>query len=233
MGKTFDFVYVFRFNDKNVKTFKFSLEKETLRFISEKKPIVPQPWTELGYCKCDNCPLDENSDKHCPIAMNLSGIVDEFKNLFSYEKVTVSVITEPRTYSKDTTVQEGLSSMLGLIMATSGCPVMEYLKPMARFHMPFGTLEETTYRMISSYLTAQYLLMRNNMNADWKLDSIGKIYAEIGKVNRGFAQRLRDAAKKDADVNALVNLDCFATMVPIVADESLKEISAYFSAYMK
>lgn len=232
MEKAFEFVYIFRFNDENVKTFRFSLEKETLRFASEKKP-APAEWTKLSHCKCENCPLDESISKHCPIAVNLSGIVDEFKNLFSYEKVTVSVITEPRTYSKDTTVQEGLSSMLGLIMATSGCPVMEYLKPMARFHMPFGTLEETTYRMISSYLVAQYLLMKNKMNADWKLDSISEIYAEVGKVNRGFAQRLRDAAKKDADVNALVNLDCFATMVPIVADESLKEISAYFSAYIK
>jgi hypothetical protein len=232
MEKDFNFVYVFRFDNQNVKTFKFALEKETLRFASEKNP-TPAEWTKLSHCKCENCSLDESLNKHCPIALNLSGIVYEFKNLFSYEKVTVSVITEPRTYSKDTTVQEGLSSMLGIVMATSGCPVMEHFKPMARFHLPFGTLEETTYRMISSYLVAQYLLMKNKMNADWNLDSLSKIYAEVGKVNRGFAQRLRDAAKKDADVNALVNLDCFATMVPIVADESLKEISAYFSAYMK
>ncbi len=52
-------------------------------------------------------------------------------------------------------------------------------------------------------------------------------------MNRDFAQRLADAAKKDANVNALVNLDCFATMVPLAAEETLNEIKSYFSAHLK
>jgi hypothetical protein len=33
-------------------------------------------------------------------------------------------------------------------------------------------------------------------------------------------------------VNALVNLDCFAQMVPLAADGVLREIKEYFSAYL-
>ncbi|HEY6012231.1 MAG TPA: hypothetical protein VIX18_12265, partial [Nitrospirota bacterium] len=59
------------------------------------------------------------------------------------------------------------------------------------------------------------------------------VYAEVGIVNRDFANRLRDAAKKDANINALVNLDCFAAMVPLLADDTLKGLKPYFSAYLK
>ena len=37
-------------------------------------------------------------------------------------------------------------------MALSGCPVLEQLKPMARFHLPFASVEETIYRAASMYL---------------------------------------------------------------------------------
>jgi hypothetical protein len=30
-----------------------------------------------------------------------------------------------------------------------------------------------------------------------------------------------------------VNLDCFATMVPLAADETLREIRPYFAAYLE
>jgi hypothetical protein len=44
--------------------------------------------------------------------------------------------------------------------------------------------------------------------------------------------RLRDTAKKDANVNALVNLDCFAQVVPLAMDDLLREIRPYFTAYL-
>ncbi len=39
------------------------------------------------------------------------------------------------------------------------------------------------------------------------------------------------AANKDANVNALVNLDCFATAIPMTAEDMLNEIKNYFTAY--
>jgi hypothetical protein len=172
------------------------------------------------------------SHAYCPIALNFADIAEQFKDMVSHQEVTVTVTTEERLYSKDTTVQQGLSPLVGIVMATSGCPVMEQLKPMVRFHLPFATLEETIFRMVSMYLVAQYFQKQNGGSAEWNLDGLAKVYAEVGVVNRDFAQRLRDAAKKDANVNALVNLDCFATMVPLAAEETLSGIKPYFSAYL-
>ena len=225
-------VYSFRFENGVNKIFNLLLDRQTLGFISEKRSDPPL-WTKLNHNKCANCLLDEGSNKYCPVALNLADIAEEFKDFFAYENVSVTVATEDRTYLKDTTIQQGLSSLIGIVMTTSGCPVMEHLKPMVRFHLPFATLTETIFRMVSMYLVAQYFLNRDGGTADWKLDGLEKIYAEVGQVNRDFAQRLADAAKKDANVNALVNLDCFATMVPLAAEETLNMIKLYFSAYLK
>lgn len=225
-------VYSFKFENGANKIFNILLDRQTLSFISENRSDSPL-WTKLNHNKCANCLLNEGSNKYCPVALNLADIAEEFKDFFAYENVGVTVTTEDRTYLKETTIQQGLSSLIGIIMTTSGCPVMEHLKPMVRFHLPFATLTETIFRMVSMYFMAQYFLNQDGRTADWKLDGLEKIYAEVGQVNRDFAQRLADAAKKDANVNALVSLDCFATMVPLAAEETLNEIKLYFSAYLK
>ena len=60
-----------------------------------------------------------------------------------------------------------------------------------------------------------------------------KIDGQVGEVNKDFADRMVGAAKNDVNVNALVNLDAFAKMVPLAADKMLKKITPYFSALMK
>lgn len=224
--------YSFKFSEGANKIFNILLDRQTLAFSSPRKSDPPI-WARLGHNKCSNCSLDERSNKHCPVALNLADIAEEFKDFFAYENVSVTVTTEDRTYSKDTTIQQGLSALIGIIMTTSGCPVMERLKPMVRFHLPFASLTETIFRMVSMHLMAQYFLNQEGRAANWKLTGLENIYAEVGQVNRDFAQRLADAAKKDANVNALVNLDCLATMVPLAAEETLNEIKSYFSAHLK
>ena len=224
--------YTYRFTSGAEKSFDLRLDGTTLALQRKQQPDPPL-WTLLTVHQCGNCPLDKAKHTYCPIALNLSGIVHEFKDLLSHDQVNVRVLTEERTYAKDTTIQQGLSPLLGIIMTTSGCPVMEPLKPMVRFHLPFASLTETIFRMVSMYFVAQYLLHQEGKKAEWGLDGLRTIYAEVGKVNQGFAQRLRDAAKKDANVNALVNLDCFASMLPLAADETLQEVKSYFSAYLK
>jgi len=83
------------------------------------------------------------------VAKNLFNTVEYFKNAPSFEKAEVYVETPERTYYKNTSLQDGLFSIFGVIMATSGCPPLDFLRPMARFHLPFSTLEETMIRSSS------------------------------------------------------------------------------------
>ena len=222
--------YSYRFQNGSTKTFDLLLDGETLGLMLQKKPAPPL-WALLTHKQCENCPLDGKKHPHCPVALNFADIAEQFKDMLSHEKVSVTVTTEERTYSKDTTIQQGLSPLIGIIMTTSGCPVMEHLKPMVRFHLPFATLEETIFRMVSMHLMVQHYRSQDGKSAEWTLDGLVRVYAQVSIVNRDFAVRLRDAAKKDANINALVNLDCFAAMLPLAAEDTLQAIKPYFSAY--
>jgi len=223
--------YAFEFKKGLIRKFAISLDRDTLLLQTEKRANPPL-WTLLTHKQCENCPLDMKKFVYCPVALNFVDIAQQFADMVSHEEVVVTVTTEERQFVKQTTIQMGLSPLIGIVMTTSGCPVMDHLKPMVRFHLPFASLDETVFRMVSMYLLVQYYKHHEHKKAEWKLDGLTRVYAEVGLVNRDFADRLRDAAKKDANVNALVNLDCFAAMVPLVADDTLKAIRPYFAAYL-
>lgn len=223
--------YAYRFSNGATKSFDIILDEENLLLVTEKRENNPM-WALLDFNQCENCPLSTLTNSYCPIAANLVGIAETFKDSSSLDRVAVTVTVEERSYFKATTVQSGLSPLLGIIMTTSGCPVMEPLKPMVRYHLPFASLEETVFRMVSMYLVGQFLRNQEGKTAEWKLEGLARIYTEVGKVNKDFTRRMRAAARSDANVNALVNLDVFATMVPRVAEDMLKQIKPYFAAHL-
>jgi hypothetical protein len=93
----------------------------------------------------------------CPVAVNISELVTAIKDTASYAPCKVSCHSHQRTVIKDTVVQEGLASILGLVMATSGCPVMDFFRPLARFHLPFTNVEESIFRVATAYMLTTIL----------------------------------------------------------------------------
>lgn len=231
MGNTIDFTYRFNFADGESVSFTVALDPASLTAIAHPTEELPD-WALLTQNRCDSCTLDPVQNRYCPVARNLAGIVSEFKDCFSYQDVHVTVVTAERKYAQATTLQQGLSALIGLVMATSGCPVLDYLKPMARFHLPFASVEETEYRMVSMYLVAQYYLHAEGKPADLDLAGLKEICSNVSKLNAAFAIRFREAAKNDANINALVNLDCFAKSIPYTVRDRLKEYRCFFAPYL-
>ncbi|MFA7403553.1 MAG: hypothetical protein WC007_06135 [Pelobacteraceae bacterium] len=223
--------YFFRFKSGDKREISLLIDENTLALVS-KTIITPPFWSELAFHQCSVCPLDARLHSHCPIAAHLSDIVDSFGAYFSYETVTVEVSDSQRRYYKETSLQDGLGSLMGIIMATGGCPVMEPLRPLVRFHLPFASMEETEFRIVSMYLIAQYFREKNGEKPDWSLDGLQVIYDKVGEVNRSFAERLRSATSKDASVNALIVLDCFAKGVPFAVRTTLRDYEKFFESYI-
>jgi hypothetical protein len=121
---------------------------------------------------------------------------------------------------------------MGLLIATSGCPHTEYFKPMARFHLPLASRDETDYRAASTYLLAQYFIQREGREADFQLEGLKKIYDNIQQVNHSVAERLRAASKADSPVNAIVILDTYARAVPFMLEDSLDYIKYLFDPFI-
>jgi len=111
-------------------------------------------WTELDFHQCSNCPLDKNTHSHCPASLDIKDIASRFSALMSHGEVDVTVITVERDYFKRCDVQTALSSLFGLVLATSACPILAELKSMAIFHLPFASLEETIFRTVGFYQDA-------------------------------------------------------------------------------
>jgi hypothetical protein len=223
-GGTIDFHYIFKFNDGTSKVFKIVLDERTLSFVHGADREKPE-WARLDYCRCENCPRHEKADDdYCPVALSIAGLVEDFGDLASYENAYVLVITRERDISKNTTVHEGLSSMMGVYMVTSGCPVMERLKPMVRYHLPFATIKESVYRVISMYLLVQYFLKKKGEKPDWELKRLADMYEDIRTVNAGISMRLKSAAKKDASIAAIGSLDFLASLLPLIIGDTVQDI---------
>ncbi|MFC1698859.1 DUF6901 family protein [Candidatus Omnitrophota bacterium] len=225
--------YKFTFDDGTEKEFNVQLDNKTLDLIQPAQETYPQ-WSELKCSQCPNCPLDEQKHKFCPAAVALIDLITFCKNLISYTEVDVEVDAGGRRYAKRVSLQKGLSSLMGIYMAASGCPIMEKFKPMVRYHLPFATPGETRYRVISMYLLAQYFLRKQSKPADWELKDLVKIYAEVIIVNKNFFNRLANIKIQDATLNALINLDSFAQSASFSIDQgALQEIELLFKAYLR
>ncbi len=221
------FIYRFLFTNGRTLNFDVSLDAQTLEYIPE-NDFKPTRMSRLTYHQCPNCPLTETDTFYCPVSRNLEYILRQFKDIISYERVTVIVENSFRTYSSQTSVQHGLSSMMGIIMATSGCPILGKLKPMVRFHLPFSNLVETIFRAASTYLLGEFIKYRKGEKPDWDMHNLARIYKDIEEVNAALANRVRSLVGKDAHINALIALDIFAKEMPQTIQESLKEFEYLF-----
>jgi hypothetical protein len=208
--------------------FTIELDPRTLLNLAPLPSTVPH-WAKLSFHKCPNCPLSEDTSPGCPVAMQLSSVVDGYANIFSYQRVSARVTVPERTYEQtDIAVQGALSSLLGVYMVTCGCPVLAKLRPMVRFHLPFATDLETITRATSMYLLGQYLVAQDGGTPDWALQNMAEDYRAAGIVNRAFAARLRAAAPKDANVNALIRLDSVARSLPELIESQMDELKFLF-----
>lgn len=222
------YTYHFHFEDGTYEKFEIRLANDKYEMIPRLNSELPE-WTKLDAAKCKNCPLQSEVVPHCPVAVNLSGLVAFFTEHSSFEKVHIRVESNNREYHKKTDLQDGIQSIYGLIMATSGCPVMNFFKPMAQFHLPFSQFEETLARTISIYLLGQHFLLEKGEVSEVSLQTLQNCYTEVNHVNRGIAARFSLLKMKDSSKNGVAILDALATLVPMELHDGFKNFERIFT----
>ena len=108
----------------------------------------------------------------------------------------------------------------------------EFFKPMARFHLPFANPEETFYRAASMYMLAQYYRWQDNLSADLDMKGLPRFYADVAKVNKGMADRMRSIKREDGTINALVLLDMLVQGMPDGLETTLHDLKPLFAPYL-
>jgi hypothetical protein len=226
-SSTIQIVYSFTFPDGGTKSYTIALDHATLSHLpSSQEP--PPAWARLENHQCSHCPLSPAEHPYCPVATNLSAIVEFFKDKASVAEATVTVTTDERIYVKQLPLQRGIFGVFGLVMATSACPYMDFLKPMARFHLPFSTAEETIVRSVSMYLLHQYFVAKRGGAPDLGLEQLETHYENIQKVNDGILERIKGVVENDADLNALIILQGFADLLTMAIARDLSKIEPLF-----
>ncbi len=205
--------YCFNHGQDNARTFNMRFDRDSMLMQVDDQQNVPD-WALLANNQCRHCPLSPADTAYCPIARNIASVVTFFSDSSSTSTSRIAVFTEDRNYWKDDVLQEGLFGIFGLIMATSGCPHMNFLRPMARFHLPFSTFEETIIRTMSIFLLSETIHPAKPGEDCSPFKKLEEHYHQVNTVNMEFIQRIRSAKQGgDAGENALVILDSFVKLI--------------------
>jgi len=191
-------------------------------------------WARLDICKCPHCPLQAAEYPYCPAARTIANLLEDWKDTKPYDKVNLECRSPQRTITAETTAQHGLSSLIGLKMATSECPHMSFFRPMARFHLPLSTPEEYSFRAITSYLLGQYFQQHGLPSAgEDVLLGLIKIYKNVEIVNSHIVERLQTDKTQDMTVSAVVILDVLSKVLPDSVHECLEDLRYLFEPFLQ
>lgn len=224
---TFTVQYRFTLEDRRCERFDLEFDETTGALRRQDDSSRPE-WSRLTVHQCPNCTLDPAGVSHCPAALSLAPLVARLSTLLSYDHVDLEVVTAERRVVQRTTVQRAASSLMGLLLASSGCPRTHFFRPMARFHLPLATEEETIFRAAATYMLAQYFRNQRKKEPDFSMHGLNEIYRHIQILNAAMADRLRAASDSDSLVNAIILLDMHAKAMPYMIKQSLGEIEPLF-----
>jgi hypothetical protein len=218
--------YSFVFEDGSSWNYDLQFDKEH-NFIPKESPEIKE-WTRLEFQKCPNCPLKSENCAQCPVARSLDQVVEDSKTTLSVKRAKVRVTSPERIYEKDCATQEGIRSLFGVVMASSGCPHLDWLRPLARFHLPFADTDETLFRVLSLQFLKSFFA---GDTAELKMvaKKIEERYREVETVNHSFVNRIKTYCKADADKNAIAALDVFVQMFPYQMQSNFESLRRYFS----
>lgn len=178
-------------------------------------------WTALTMEQCPNCPL--RGVTTCPAAADLAPVVDALGGLRSVAKLEVVVTQGSRETRQWVTGESAARAIIGLVMATSACPILATLRPLARLHLPFATPAESTFRFAAAHLLRQFFA-----SEPLDLEGLRDQMEALHTVNTAFSRRVKAACHKDAIPNAMTALFSLSLIVGDEAELGLAGLRALF-----
>jgi len=212
--------YRITLDDEHEFSYRIELERQYDPQLAAQTPR----WTRLENNRCSNCPLNPAQYSHCPAAVDLHRVIEDFRGLPAFKKVSVQVRTPEREYIKHAGLEEGLRALLGVIMATSACPLLGRLKPMAQQHLPFASNQEFILRAVSLYLMRQYFNFREGRHADWELKGLVKQFQQLQLVNQAFWQRIHETCEGDSNLKAFLSFFSMASSMSYSLEAQLQKV---------
>lgn len=221
--------YRFDFRDEAQKPLEYLIATDAGK-SGTTRALEPAEWTRLKHNQCSNCPLKTSQVDRCPAAVDIQKVVEDFSALPAMQKVRVTVTTPARQYFKESSLEEGLRSLMGLLMANCDCPILSKLKPMAYTHLPFASQEEFIIRSVGTYLLRQYFHHHDRQQPDWDLKGLVELNNELQLVNQAMWQRVYSGCEGDSNLKALLSFFAMASSVSFSLEAQLQKLRPAFLA---
>jgi hypothetical protein len=211
----------------------FDLEFDEKMSLKPRLEVLPD-WTYLDRHQCSHCPLV--TKRHCPAAAAIAPLLKPFVGHLSHEQVYLEVAMPNRKIKCEGSLQQVLGALVGLAFAGSGCPHLNFFRPMAYLHLPLASPEETFLRVASLHLLGLWNQSRQGDDVVWGLDDLFVRYQAVQEVNRKMMARLQEASHSgDASTNAVALLDVFAQYGGEIglAESQMDQLKGLFESYTK
>ena len=217
----------------HVDRFEFNVDEQSQTISLDDRHQSIEPWSELSFHQCSHCPL--TNEQICPVAAQLSHLNSIYQRFKSFDTIEVTLSEDTLTVDKQknvlttqVTAQQLLTSMAGLLIAgTQRCQHTQFLFPMARFHHPFSSMEESVYRALAN-LALIYQFEKISVSF---AEFVNYKYKQLSIINRQQIKRMQ--AQPDgceALVNGIMNLEMFIQGVLFNLNNDFSELAHLFAA---
>ena len=215
--------------DQEPVLFELKIDKNTLTLIPP--GILDYPhWTELEYEKCSCCALP-NDLPHCPAAVNLIPLVEQFSHVKSIDNCKVTCTFDRKQISKDTNMAESLMYLVLLSTAASNCPFMSMFKPYLINLSIFASFEGAIFNLASLWLLGQYFSMKQGDSLEINFHQIDACIEGGTVILKCLIDRLRATKPRDGSLNAFIKLSSNIQVLSIEVAAQLARLDPYFKAW--
>lgn len=164
-------------------------------------------WTKLDFYKCQVCPFNCDEVKQCPAAADIVCVLERFSHFSSAEKLDIRYIAEDLDIKKNVDAQTALSAIIGSLIFTSACPILNANHFILKYIPPFTTDDQLSYHLLAAALIKNFFRQeKKKHHVPFDLEQFKLDYYFLEDVFRNLLNRVREASSNDANLNAVVRL---------------------------
>jgi hypothetical protein len=203
------------------------LDERGLKRSDEERAGLEAPSGASEYMGAD-CRACERHYGRCKAETAIVDVAERFDDLHSTDRITTEVTIEGRTVSLESPAPRALASLMGLLMASSGCPRLIPFRAMALFHQPFATAEENVVRAAGFWLIRCWT--QGTTTDESPFTALQEVWDSLEDVNRHVGEKLLARTSSDAASNGIAFLDVLAKMGTLGLDSALDMLRPVLTA---
>ncbi|WP_269539684.1 DUF6901 family protein [Cerasicoccus fimbriatus] len=180
-------------------------------------------WTRLDYHQCKNCPLDEKRIERCPAAAAVAGLLENFTEVVSFQKVDLVIVRANGQYSIRGSAQMVVFALLVEFVSRAKCPYLFDPSADKGFFFLCLDVDQLLYRFFSSFLIQHHLLSSGEPDpnaVNWH--RFQQYMGEIRIALEGLLDRIQAYCHEDANINALTGAISISKLLEEHWDDSLR-----------